>query len=302
MFKRGDQIARIVIAATLFTLAVVRLIYHSALAGRMDTVFFILVGAGLLLILVPVQYLKSFKAGGLEFSLDRPQIEGAISGLGLDRIQDEKLRARLSRLQEQLGAVRGSRVLWIDDHPHGVVAERRLLRALGVEVLTAISSDAAEAILYNDNDFDLIITDVQRQGDSHRLIGGVAIHEGANFIVKLRLQHPDPVIKTLPTLFYAAYDWERLVAFTLPARVLYPTPELANTAIDLIPKAIKLLAESRATPIPTRDMKKPTPTIVGGGYGAYKGYGQQGEHSGVEEEDHSGGEEEEHFNEEERKE
>lgn len=302
--------ARIGIAALVIGLAITRLVFHEDLSGRMDSVFFIVIGAGLLLLLLPLQYLKSFKAGGLEFSLEQPQIQGAISGLNLDRIKNERIQARLSRLKEQLGAIRGSRVLWIDDHPHGVVGERRLLRALGVEVVTAVSSDAALAILEADNDFDLIITDVQRVGVSHHVTGGVAIHEGTNFIVALRKHHSDPVIKKLPVVFYAAYDWERLVNFTVTARAHYPSPEISNSEEDLIPKVIKLLAESRTTPIPGTKEKKASPAR---GHGSYSypaasyppvdsadpppyPYAYPPEtSSALHEETDSGGEEEEHF-------
>lgn len=269
MSTKKAQWIRIGMAAAVIGLAMVRLAFHDGLYRRMDSIFFIVMGTGLLLLLVPLQYLKSFKAGSLEFSLEQPQIQGAISGLNVDRIKNEKIQAHLLRLKDQLGAIRGSRVLWIDDHPHGVVGERRLLRALGVEVVTAVSSDAAFAILEADNDFDLIITDVQRVGTSHQVTGGVPIHEGTNFIVALRKNHPDPVINRLPVVFYAAYDWQRLVDFTNNARAHYPSPEISNSEEDLIPKVIRLLAESRATPIRgTKDKKKPSPAR-GHGYYSY---------------------------------
>ena len=239
-------------------LAFARLIFHAPLSPRMDAVFFIVIGVGLLLLLVDVRYLRSFKAGGFEFSLEQPHVQGAISGLDLDRIRNEKIVADLTRLKDELIAVRGSRVLWIDDHPHTVVAERRLLRALGVDVVTASSSSEAERTLEGDNDFDLIITDVQREGDHFRNTGGIDIHDGVNFIVHLRKDHQDPVIAKLPVIFYAAYEWDRLFEFTAPARALYWNTEAANSAEDLIPKAVTLLAHSRSTPIVGREKKIPT--------------------------------------------
>ena len=259
MFTRNSQIARVIIAALVIGLALIRLVFHEGLSGRMDTVFFIVFGTGLLLLLVPLQYLKSFKAGALEFSLEQPQVRGAISGLNADRIQNEKIQAHLLRLQDELLAIRGSRVLWIDDNPHGVVGERRLLRALEVEVVTAISSEAAVAILEADNDFDLIITDVYREGSGYKVTGGFRNHDGTNFIVWLRTNHTDPVVKKLPVVFYAAYPFDDLIGYTASARVHYPTPEICNSLEDLLPKVIKLLAESRTTPIPGTKKKKGSP-------------------------------------------
>ncbi len=287
MSNAKDQRIRLIIAALLVALALIRLTFHASLAGRMDSIFFILIGSALLLLLIPLQYLKSFKAGGLELSLDQPQVQGAIAGLSLDRIKNKKVQEHLSRLKDQLAAIRGSRVLWIDDHPHAVVGERRLLRALGVEVVTAISSEEAARVLEEDNDFDLIITDVQREGRTYKETGGIPIHEGVNFILHLRTKQTDPVIAKLPVVFYAAYDWERLIEFTSRARSLYPPPEITNSEEDLIPKVVKLLAESRSTPIHGTKEKKATPVR-----GSLRYVAQGNE---VDDDESSGGEEEEHF-------
>src|SRR5262245_55619272 len=197
---------QILIAVVLILLAFVRLMFHDTLSGRMDNVFLILIGAGIVLLVLPLNYLRSFKAGGFELALDQPQVQGAISSLNVDEDTNEKLQSQLSQMNDQLIAIRGSRVLWIDDEPHVLVGERRLLRALGVGVITAISSPAAEKILTSDNDFDLIVSDICRDGDSYKDTNGIPINEGVNFIVKLRQSYPDPVIAKLPVIFYSTRD------------------------------------------------------------------------------------------------
>ena len=223
----------------------------------MDTVFFALILSALLIPLVPWENLRSLKAAGIELSLDRPEVESAISGLGLERIKSEQLKKGLVKLGEELQAIQGSRVLWIDDNPHRITGERRLLRALGIQVIPAATSAEAERILESDNDFDLIITDVQRIGNSHEIVGGIDIHEGTNFVVKLR-SHKDPVIQSMPVIFYAAYPWQKLTRFTRPARELLPEPEISNSVTDFVPKVVKRLAKARATPIATNELKVPT--------------------------------------------
>lgn len=260
---KNDQKKQVAIAILLIGLAIMRLAFHVPLSTRMDAIFFTVMGAGLLLLLIPLRYLKSFKAAGLEFSLDQPQVQAAIAGLSVDRIKNKKVQEHLSLLKDQLPAIRGSRVLWIDDYPHTVLGERRLLRALGVEVVTAISSEQAMDILERDNDFDLIISDVQRAGESYKETGGIRIHDGVNFAVWLRSRHPDPVISKLPIVFYAAYDWKRLIEFTRPARQYYPSPEIAKSEDDLIAKVVKLLAVSHSTPIHGSKEKIPTPVRGG---------------------------------------
>ena len=163
---------------------------------------------------------------------------------------------------KELESIRGSRVLWIDDNPHNILGVRRLLRALGINIVSAVSSEAAESILETDNDFDLIVTDVQRMGDSHKITGGVIIHEGVNYIIRLR-EHPDPVIAHMPVIFYAAYEWEKLVKHTRPVRELLPEPEISNAAPDFVVKVVNTLAIQRATPIKYSELK--VPTYLGGG-------------------------------------
>ncbi len=186
-----------------------------------------------------------------------------VEKVGLDRIEDAKLRTKLQLISHVLPVITGSKLLWIDDHPEKVIDERRLLRALGVTIIPAISSDQAREILRADLDFDLIVSDVQRSGGTHKITGGVDIHEGVNFIVWLRtkfadefkdkgdefddeyIKQIDKYIKQIPVIFYAAYDWPRLVEFTGPARATLPEPAISNSAADFVPKVLWALAESQ---------------------------------------------------------
>lgn len=258
MAKDHQRGFRLAAAALLLSLAILRAVFHPHLTGLMDSVFFSLVGGGLALVLIPIERLTSVKAAGFELSLAQPQIAGAIAGLGLDRIQSDELRAKLSKLKDLLPTIRGSRVLWVDDRPQNILGERRVLRALGVDVTSAISSRMAEETLLVDNDFDLMISDIQREGDSYESTGGEPIHEGVNFILKLRTQHDDPVVKSMPVIFYAAYDREQLVAFTRRVRELPPEAQIADSIHELLPKVVSILAESRSEPIVSASKKTPT--------------------------------------------
>lgn len=245
-------------AAAVLIAAVTRVVTQDKIADAIDATFLQFIVVALLIIVIPWERLKSFKAGGVEVTLERENIKAAIEGLRLDRIEDEELRKKLSDLDDKLSLVQGARVLWIDDKPHNILGIRRLLRSLGIEITSAISSEAALEILNADNDFDLIVTDVQRRGDSYKEVeGGVEIHEGVNFVVILR-KHKDLNIKELPVIFYAAYDWERLVKFTRPARELLPEPEISNSVGGFVPKLINCLVEERRQPIKYSAIKKPT--------------------------------------------
>ncbi|MEJ2429545.1 MAG: hypothetical protein P8075_11590 [Deltaproteobacteria bacterium] len=225
---------------------------------RMDGTFFVVLGAAILLLLIPISRLRQLKAGSLELALDRPEVAGAIESLNLERVEDVQLRAALKRTESQLLTIRRSRVLWIDDRPEKLVALRRLLRALGVNVVSTISSEDARRVLSADSDFDLLVTDVQREGDTHELTGGTPIHEGTNFVVWLRTKHKDPVVRSIPVVFYAAYDWDRLVKFTRSARETQPEPAMANSVPDFIEKVVNALAKARAAPLSVGGEKVPT--------------------------------------------
>lgn len=252
--KRWPQL---IAASLLITVALSRAVWPP-LASRTDNTFLVLLGAAITLALVPLDKVKSFKAGGFEILLESPQVQGALSSLKIESVQSVRLRARLDMLGDLLPVIRNARVIWVDDRQENILAERRLLRALGITVVTANSTEQALEIMQADNDFDLIISDVQRSGDTYKVTAGVKIHEGVNFVQWLRTSHPDQGIRQLPAIFYAAYDWPRLVKFTEPARRTLPEPEISNSVADFIPKVIIRLAESRIKPIQTPDSKEPT--------------------------------------------
>jgi len=265
-----------VLWAVLVALAGTRFYYHDELSKRMDIVLLALVLAAFFLWIIPWaelwERLTSVSVGAFGISLQEPHVRAAIiespndeewleaSGLSFSEEDIRRnLSQRLKRLEdEELPAVRRSRVLWIDDNPHRILGERRLLRALGIDVTPAASSERAEEILEEDNDFELIITDVQRFGTSYEHVGrGKEIPEGVNFVVKLR-KAEDEHIRSLPVIFYAAYPWGKLDEYTRPARELQPEPEVSNSVHDLIPKVIRRLYEEKENRMAVSGKKPPT--------------------------------------------
>jgi CheY-like chemotaxis protein len=176
-------------------------------------------------------------------------------------------------------------VLWVDDKPHTILGERRLLRALGVTVISAKNSEEALAILEQDNDFDVLISDVQRRGKCFEKVtdGGavvrrgrrhsddpdrsyavlfkedgtkvVEIHDGVNFVAGVLRSHPDRTLRELPIIFYSAYGkmsvLENHTQFVRGAR-------LCNRPDTLIRDAVRMIADVRANPIEAPSHKKGT--------------------------------------------
>lgn len=254
---------RLVFAAAVLVVLVARTVYFPAFSNRVDQVFLILLGAVAILTLLPLERLTDLTLGPVRLTLDSPQVAAALAA-SLDRVADKSLRRRLESREEDLSLLPGARVLWIDDHPNEVLGERRVLRSLGVEVTVARSSEEAVDVLTRDGDFDLMVTDVQREGGrSYERTGGIPLHEGTNFVEALRRGlvpglKEVPSSRDIPAIFYAAYDEPQLMEFTRRARELEPTAEATNDLVTFLGKAIVRLAESRRNPVVAPVRKRPT--------------------------------------------
>ena len=163
---RNPQRFRFAAAGIAAVLAIAYLVLPDGLRERVDDTFLLLLAASAVIALVPWEHLASGAAGPFTFVLERPQVAGALRGLDTSRVEDRDVRRLLTELAPDVETIAGSRVLWIDDTPSEVLGERRLLRALGIEIVTARSSDEALAELARDSDFDVAITDVSRPPSS----------------------------------------------------------------------------------------------------------------------------------------
>ena len=134
-----------------------------------------------------------------------------------------------------------------------------MLRALGIEIVPAkpeIPPAKPHAIyrkIEEDNDFDLIISDIQwLDADDESTYGGMEL------VKELREKQDDPVIRALPVIFYTAYepyDVETIVKDVGIERFL--KIEFCYSIEELVQKAIMTIAESRSSPIKV-GRKRPT--------------------------------------------
>lgn len=257
MKSTRDTAIRASVAIAIILIALFRIVFFEFAKARIDDTSLLLLALAIVVYFVPWDRLRSFKAAGLEVTIDLPQVNAAVDAIELDRVENEKLRQSIKAISPLLPRIRNAHVLWIDDKPHEILGERRLLRALGVNITPANSSEVADKILEADNDFDLIITDVQRLGRGHPETGTADIHEGVNFIIQLR-KRENRVLRSMPVVFYAAYDWTRLEKFTRPARLLRPEPRITNSIDDLVTESVRQLADSRTHPLKVNAKKAPT--------------------------------------------
>lgn len=145
----------------------------------------------------PVRYellpnLAGLKAMGVEFSFVKHSITTAIelaekSPQWKVVIADVDRENVLKRVKQHLELFREVRVLWIDDVPDSLRNERKMLQRLQMDIDLAPSSAAAEKML-QENDYDLILSDMARHGDNTA---------GLQFLEKYA-QRP----KRVPFIFY----------------------------------------------------------------------------------------------------
>jgi CheY-like chemotaxis protein len=246
-----------IISAIAILLAVLRFVFFDTISSRMDSTFLLLVGIAVVIFIIPWEKITTFKGWGVELTLDKPQVKGALEGTGLTNLKRTPLWEKLSHLESEIENAKGSRVLWIDDHPHEVLSERRVLRALGIDVITASSSMKAEGILEEDDDFDLIISDVQRKG---RLKNQATRYGGIYFIKELREKYLDsPGIKALPVIFYSAYQPDQIEKIKRQVgETFLEEIRFCGSFDTLLPEVITILAKVRSNPVTVRPKKKAT--------------------------------------------
>jgi hypothetical protein len=252
MRANRQLVAQFVLAGAALVLVVV-LLTSSTASRRFDSTILFLVAAAALIILVPWDKLASLKAVGVEITLNRHQVREAVNSLdrisqatGGEAVDNSQVLRALERLGDEVEAVGASRILWIDDNPTQIVGVRRLLRALGADIRLVTTTRGAKELLVQDNDFDLLISDLMRNApaecitfewlcaeadasvpcdpevivrdDGTRMAfevrsttDGTRIHqrrEGVNFILRLRSDdRNDPIASSLPVLFYASFPW-----------------------------------------------------------------------------------------------
>lgn len=249
---------RVVGGSTAIALALV-----TAIVNGIDEVFLIVAGIAALLLAFPWQRLSSLRAGPFEFSLEQGQIKGALEAIEIEGGEKQRLTHLLSRLATDVERARGSRVLWIDDIPLRILGERRLFRALDIETVVVTSSRDAAGTLKRDNDFDLIITSLEKATEKKLLSGNDDRRPGVVFVQWLRGVEDDaakrltgagaiadPVINNIAVIYYTGFrNLTEIRRDIRAAAELGPGVEVARTFEDLLKKSIRALADARSHPI-----------------------------------------------------
>lgn len=256
MSKRWQLVLKIGIS--IIALALASLIIRDPVGSKkwLDTTFLLLIMVPLLAFLIPWHRLTTFKAAGVELVLESPSVRGAIEGIKMSSGESRSIRRTLYELRNAIEDSRGSRVLWIDDHPDEILGERRILRALDIQVVSAKTSNSAREILAEDDDFDLIISDMQRKSEPESQFGR---YGGIEYIKEIRQSSGDLVVKNLPVIFYTAYrpDQIETILDQVSATEL-PDLHFCHSVEGLLKKIFRILPTARAEAITVSSRKRAT--------------------------------------------
>jgi len=238
--------------------AIFAILYPNIPGQKLDNSILFLILLAILIIILPWERLTSLKAAGIEFELDKPLIDKAISDLGIlkgkENINDEKIRRLFERLIPQIEESKGGRILWIDDAPRNVFGERRLLRALNIETVMADSSELAQKYLDTDGDFDLIVSDMREGEVTKKQKDGMP--EAVRFIVKLREMEAKRSqmsrysnIPSLPVVIYSGQSYNQLRRLTEPIRRDGSIIIISTSTENFFEEVIRVLSDVRSEPI-----------------------------------------------------
>jgi len=206
----------------------------------------VILGAVVALLVIPWEKLTNLKAGGFELSIQKG-FESAVDGY-IDSNSEHLLEA-LEVNKENLPIINKSRILWLEDRPANILGERRILRALGIDIVMGVPNfidpSSINKQIESDTDFDLIISDIQWKDESNN-----ATYGGLNYVVGLRDSSQDINLKHLPVIFYTAYTDDQLSIIKQQTELkFYEDMYFSSSIEDLVERVIKVLIDYRSRPI-----------------------------------------------------
>jgi len=133
--------------------------------------------------------IAKFTAGPLGVEIEQ-LVERAVAELPREQMEETW---RVLKKRSSLFPVIGVRLLWVDDRPESLIPQRRLLRRLGIEVVTVESTETAVAELSRDGDFVLIVQDRLRNG---------RVDDARALVEWLETHGPDHCVKRIPLVVF----------------------------------------------------------------------------------------------------
>lgn len=257
MDKQKLKKYQIIAASVLLFLAIIRLFDIGNLNALMDDKFILLLFVSAIVYFVPLDKIKSFKAGGIEIELFENKVKSAIEGLDIEQIENEQLYRKIISYREEIEFIRGSRILWIDDTPNAILAERRILRALGLEIHTANNRDTALSIINRDTDFDLIISDIQWLKENNETGKLNHYYGGIELIQEIKKSYSKETIGSVKTIFYTSFTDEQINTIQSQTNFLsIDSISLCYTIEELFVNVINSLTTIRKKPVKVSSTKR----------------------------------------------
>jgi len=206
----------------------------------------VVLGIAVALLVIPWENLVHFKAGGLELSVEK-NYKSAVEGY--ENSKTSELMDILSDYKDTLPVLNGARIFWIEDRPANVLGERRILRALGINIRMLTPDVTNPRPIFDsvksDNDYDLIISDIQWRDEA-----GNPTYGGLEVIRTIRDADIDANMKRLPVIFYTAYSKAQLETIKQQTNLpFYENMYFCDGVENLVDRVSRLLIEYRTRPL-----------------------------------------------------
>jgi CheY-like chemotaxis protein len=251
--------------AGVIILALLRVAFPDFAKSRMDNTFYILLAAGVLILLLPWERINSLRAGDYGVNFDQRTIDSALSTMvgempeGVkvrEVVNNQQLSEMIQNMGSAMGLMRGSKILWVDDRPYNTVSIRRLFRALGIQVETAVHGEIAYAKWEKDFDFDLVITDIAWHKVYQDTPQGSGLDNGFTLIKKIREEEETRLLPNVPIVIYTKYSPDNIRMKSKIANLSWPedltSVRTTGTIEALVQAVLELLAVERLHSRPVR--------------------------------------------------
>lgn len=255
MEKKKIRLYQIIAGAGVLIVAIIRLIDIGDLNESMDNTFLLLLITSIIIFFIPLDSIKSFKAAGVEIELFENKVKNAIDGLDIKQIENEQLLKTILKYRNEIEVIKGSRILWIDDTPHAILGERRILRAIGLDIYSSNNRQTTLNVIERDTDFDLIISDIQWKKNIDTMS---VYYGGIELIQEIRNNFKSESIGSIKTIFYTSYTEQQIKIIDKQTNFLsIENSTLCFTIEELIIKVIESLKVIREKPIKVSSKKVP---------------------------------------------
>jgi CheY-like chemotaxis protein len=149
----------------------------------------------------------------------------------------EKVVAKVAS-PESVQRLKGTLLLWVDDHPNNNVLERRALEALGVRFTNVTSNTTAQDVLTFSR-YDGIVSDLSRDGDGCDKLTSPRECAKCQALRLLEWMKANPQLDQPGIIFYTSQDKAKLCKAPVLEKGAFGVTGEPGELLDLVTRAVR---------------------------------------------------------------